>query len=64
MTQAGLYCGEGTRATDRFRRIIAARGALPRPARLPLGVAVAIFFVAGDFPYFIAQAEPAWWRPS
>ena len=44
--------------------IIAARGALPRPARLPLGVAVAIFFVAGDFPYFIAQAEPAWWRPS
>jgi len=34
---------------------------LPRPLRLPVGLAVAVFFVAGDFPYLMSQAEPAWW---
>ena len=41
--------------------IIAGAGSLPRPARLPLGIAIGIFFVLGDFPYLWLQAESAWW---
>lgn len=41
--------------------VIATAGALPRSARLPLGLAIGLFFVLGDFPYLLLQAEPAWW---
>jgi hypothetical protein len=41
--------------------IIASRNALPQRARWPVGLAVAVLFVLGDFPYLLWQAEPAWW---
>lgn len=41
--------------------VLVSAASLPRPLRLPLGVAVAILFLAGDFPYFMTHAEPAWW---
>lgn len=41
--------------------IIAMRDALPARARWPVGCAVALLFVLGDFPYLLWQAEPAWW---
>ena len=41
--------------------VIAAASALPARARLPIGVAAALLFVLGDFPYLVWRAEPAWW---
>jgi hypothetical protein len=41
--------------------IIASRSVLPARARLPVGVAVGLLFVLGDFPYLLWRAGPAWW---
>ena len=40
--------------------IVAARELLPARARLPIGVAIGLLFVLGDFPYFLANASAEW----
>ena len=41
--------------------VIAAASLLPARARLPVGAAIGLLFVLGDFPYLLRHAEPAWW---
>ena len=41
--------------------VIASRELLPERARWPVGIAVGLLFVAGDFPYLLQRAGEAWW---